>query len=325
MLRMGAASDRGYLLHLAYLLEALMLLDHAQEEMLVHIHAHFGTNSATVALLTSLLGGPTFSMTVHGPEEFDSAIGWSLDTKLRHATFAAAISSFGAAQLRRWVDPPFWPRIQVIHCTVDEDWFSNSHPVRPEADTYVCVGRLSAQKGQLLLLDALRDAIDAGFQGHLVLVGDGELRDHIEERIRDLDLADRVALTGALDGAAIRKHLDEARALVLPSFAEGLPVVLMEAMARARPVLTTTIMGIPELVRDGQEGWLVCAGDREALTQALLDVDRTSADRLTEMGRAGQERVRSRHTSDAVIPALSELLERAVVSAAVPGDDPKGV
>src|SRR6185369_10675230 len=124
----------------------------------------------------------------------------------------------------------------------------------------VCVGRLGEQKGHLLLLAAMRRAFDRGAVFDLVLAGDGELRGAIEERIRALDLASHVRITGWIASAAVRSEIEAARALVLPSFAEGLPVVIMEAMALRRPVVTTFVAGIPELVRDGENGWLVEAG-----------------------------------------------------------------
>src|SRR5690606_18965936 len=110
--------------------------------------------------------------------------------------------------------------------------------------TLVCIGRLTPQKGQLLLVDAIKRLADEGVDAKLVLAGDGEMRLEIERRITQAGVQDRVQITGWVDEAAVRQHLRAARALVMSSFAEGLPVVIMEAMAMGRPVIATTIAGI---------------------------------------------------------------------------------
>jgi len=305
--RLSRASDRGIFRHLAYLFEALALLAWFRSRAVAHVHVHFGTNAAAVALLVSCMGGPGFSMTIHGPDEFDAAYGFSLGRKLKAARFTVAISNFCASQLRRWVPYPEWQKIHVVGCTVGEDWFDAGRPVDSGADTVVSVGRLSAQKGQLLLIDALAAAVASGFRGRLVLVGDGEMRPAIEQRIEGLGLGDRVLITGCCTGRDVRDHLLKARALVLPSFAEGLPVVIMESMALQRPVLCTYVGGIPELVVAGEHGWLVPAGDGEALAAALVDLDRTSLEKLRAMGEAAAVAVRRRHHVETEVAKLDEL------------------
>jgi glycosyltransferase involved in cell wall biosynthesis len=172
-----------------------------------------------------------------------------------------------------------------------------THPV-PDTNTIVCAGRLCEQKGHLLLLQSLALLKDEGVSFHAVFAGDGPLRTAIDAEARRLGLKDRIQITGWLSGAGVRQHLLDARVMVLPSFAEGLPVVLMEALALGRPVITTYVAGIPELVQPGVNGWLVPAGSIEALAGAIREVLATPADRLTEMGRAGAARVV--HAHDAV-------------------------
>lgn len=310
--RLSSASERGLLRHLAYFIEALALRGIFARRKIRHVHVHFGTNASAVALLVQALNGPGFSMTVHGPDEFDAAIGLSLSIKIQAARFTIAISSYCASQLKRWARFEDWDRIHVVRCTVDEEWFVSARPVLESASRFVAVGRLSAQKGQMLLLEAFGEAVSRGVQADLVLVGDGELRAPLEARIEELGLRGRVAITGWATGEDVRKALLESRALVLPSFAEGLPMVLMEAMALQRPVIASLVAGVPELVRDGHDGWLIVAGDRNQLVEALMAAMQTSAERLSEMGRSGQGRVRALHSTDIEVRKLDALLLGAI-------------
>ena len=171
------------------------------------------------------------------------------------------------------------------------------------------MGRLCEQKGQLLLLDAMRALKERGENLHLVLAGDGEMRPELERFIERHGLQDRVSITGWISSERVRQELLAARAMVLPSFAEGLPVVIMEAMALGRPVVTTSIAGIPELVRHGTDGWLVPAGDVHALTQALSDLLAQSTQRLEAMGTQARERAIERHSIDTEASKLVRLFK----------------
>lgn len=288
-------SDRPLAYHLIYLAEACWLLDRLSAARVRHVHAHFGTNSAEVVMLARLLGGPSYSFTVHGPEEFDKPLGLHLQEKMAQAAFTVAISSFGRSQLFRWVGHAHWPRVHVVHCGLDRAFHHGHDAPVPDVPRLVCVGRICEQKGQLLLMQALAEVVRRGHDCELVLAGDGEMRPQVESLVRAYGLERRVTITGWIDSARVRHELLQARALVLPSFAEGLPVVIMEALALGRPVLTTSIAGIPELVQDGQNGWLVPAGDVSALADAMAAVLQTPVDRLTRMGQAGRERVLQRH------------------------------
>lgn len=311
--RFSRASERGLLRHLAYVIEALILRSFLHAQKVAHVHVHFGTNAAAVALLTTKMGGPTYSMTVHGPDEFDAPIGLSLQEKIRASSFTVGISGFCSAQLRRWVPYAEWRKIHVIRCTVGDEWFQDVPPVDEQCDSIVSVGRYSEQKGQLLLVDAFGAAVNRGMKGRLVLVGDGELRPELERRIKNLGLEDRVTLTGWCSGATVRNHIRRSRALVLPSFAEGLPVVIMEAMALKRPIVASRIMGIPELVEDGVHGWLVASGDEASLVDVLLKVDEASVEQLRVIGEACQSRVCSLHTVDTEGVKLDVLLRPFVL------------
>lgn len=306
--RMGWRSGRGLHRHLVYLMEASVLLRHLRRSAARHLHAHFGTNAADVALFTRLLGGPPYSFTIHGPEEFDRPEQLSLGRKIEHAVFVAAVSEYGRSQVFRWCPHHQWSKVHVVRCGVDQMFLGEeAYPV-PDTKTIVCVGRLCEQKGQLRFLEALAllTADDVAF--HAVFAGDGPLRAAIEAEARRLGLQDRIHIAGWLSGAGVRQHLLDARVLVLPSFAEGLPVVLMEALALGRPVVTTYVAGIPELVEPGVNGWLIPSGSVEALAEAIRQALATPAERLTEMGRAGAAKVARAHDAAKEAKKLEQLL-----------------
>ncbi len=293
--RGGVPGTGGVLRHMVYLVEAAFVARRCLAEGIEHIHAHFGTNSATVAMLAHVLSGLPYSFTVHGPEEFDAPRALSLGVKMQHAAFTVAISSFGRSQLMRWADFADWPRLKVVHCGIDPERFAAPAPLPPGSGRMVAIGRLSEQKGQMLLVEALALAIRQAPELHLTLVGDGELRALIEAAVAAHGLGPHVRLTGWLDEAGVRAELAAAHALVLPSFAEGLPMVVMEAMAAARPVLATAIAGVPELVLPGGTGWLVPAGDAAGLAAAMVALAATPPEQLARMGAAGRARVLERH------------------------------
>jgi colanic acid/amylovoran biosynthesis glycosyltransferase len=293
--QVGKRSDRGLPVHFIYLAEACVLRDWWRRSGVTHVHVHFGTNSTMVALLCRQIGGPTYSFTVHGPEEFDRVSGLALTEKIKHAAFVVGISSFGRSQLYRWCEHDRWNQVEIVHCGVDEQYLQRPIDPIPAAPNLVCVGRLCEQKGQLLLVEAVRRLVASGVDCRLTLVGDGEMRGAIEAMIHKHRLQNHVILTGNATGDAVQKHILNARAFVLPSFGEGLPVAIMEALALGRPVVSTYIAGIPELVQPGVNGWLVPAGAIDELVGALRQVLGASVEQLEAMGQAGAEAVAREH------------------------------
>lgn len=310
-LRLARQAQRGWARPAAYFLEALLLVDELSERGIQHLHVHFGTNPATVAQIARAMGGPSYSFTVHGPDEFDAPLGLALGHKLEDASFVVAISDYCSAQLRRWARRDHWDKIQVVRCGVGEEFFEQARPIDAGSRTLVCVGRLAPQKGQQLLLDAFADVLSRGIDARLVLVGDGELREQLEQRIIARGLSEHVRITGFRTAAQVREELLAARALVLPSFAEGLPVVIMEAFALGRPVLSTYVAGIPELVKDGENGWLVPAGSREALTRAMSKALEASVPELEAMAARGRDAVRRYHSTSLEAAKLAAHMLRA--------------
>jgi glycosyltransferase involved in cell wall biosynthesis len=305
--RMGHRADRPLPVHLIYLAEACRIKLWLRKAGVQHLHAHFGTNSAEVAMLVHALGGPQWSFTVHGPEEFDKAQLISLAEKVRRCAFVVAISSYGRSQLYRLVQHQHWPKVQVVHCGLEPAFYGAPATAAPNGRRLVCVGRLCEQKGQLLLVDAAQRLAAQAVEFELVLAGDGELRADIEALIAHHKLQGRVRITGWISSEQVRHEILASQALVLPSFAEGLPVVIMEAMALRRPVISTYVAGIPELVHSGEHGWLVPAGDVEALVQAMRACLDAPADIIMRMGEAAHKRAIERHDVDIQAARLAVL------------------
>ena len=309
--RMARGAERPLPVHLIYLAEACKIFFWLRKQQIAHLHAHFGTNSAEVAMLVHVLGGPPWSFTVHGPEEFDKPHFIGLPEKIRRCAFVIAVSSFGRSQLFRLIEHGLWPKVHIVHCGLEKAFYQNAAGPSPVTRNFVCVGRLCEQKGQLLLIDAARQLLERGEQFGLTFAGDGELRPDLQALIDQHKLQNNIRITGWLSSDQVRNELLSARALVLASFAEGLPVVIMEALALKRPVISTFVAGIPELVKQGQHGWLVPAGDVEALADAMQECLATSPEAMERMGEAGSEIVTKRHDVDREVKVLAALLKQS--------------
>lgn len=306
-LRLSRRADRGLVHHVAYFVEACIVGNWMAASKVPHLHAHFGSNPATVAMLAAQLNGCTFSFTAHGTVETDAAQFIGIPEKVRRAAQVIAVSEYGRSQLCRWVEPAHWKKISVVHCGLDEGYREAPAQAFNAVRRFVCVGRLSAEKGQFVLIDALGELRRQGLDAELVLAGDGELRSAIERHCEQCGVADRVRITGWISGATVRKEIEASRALVLSSFAEGLPVVLMEAMACARPVVATRVAGVPELVRDGQDGWLVAPGNAMELAAAMRRCLEADVPQLQVMGQAARSRALDRHDVDRSAQQLRQI------------------
>ena len=294
----------------AYFGEAAALADQLERRQVSHVHVHFGTNPVTVARLACRMAAISYSFTVHGPDEFDAPLAHDLAGKVADAAFVVAVSSFGRGQLMRWSAPHRWSRLHVIRCSVAPAFLAASTATKVR-HRLICVARLNAQKGIPLLLDAAA-ALAPALDFSIDIIGDGEQRRSMEARIKRLGLDGRVNLLGWRTSDEVLREIASARCLVLPSFAEGLPVVLMEALALGRPVIATAVAGIPELV-DSANGWLIPSGSVDALTEALRQALEATDEKLEAMGAAGQARVRSLHDPDVNAGALAELLRPCLV------------
>lgn len=278
---------KGGLYQLFYFLEAAVLAQKLQAQGIRHVHNHIATSSCTVAMLAAPISGGTYSFTMHGPHIFFEPHRWRLDEKIRRALFVSCISDFCRSQGMLFVAPEHWPKLRIIHCGVEPELF-NAIAHRAQGTRLLYVGRLAAMKGLPVVFEALAKLRGTHPDLTLTVVGDGSERPDIEASAQRLGLSTMVDFVGYKSQAEVRAYLQQTDIFVLPSFAEGVPVVLMEAMAAAVPVLTTRIAGVPELVEHGTSGWLVPPGNQQTLADALsrLVEDGDLRQRLGEAGRA---------------------------------------
>jgi glycosyltransferase involved in cell wall biosynthesis len=305
---LGRSGVRGRLWQLFYLAEAGVVFSHCRRRGIRHVHAEFTTPAADVAVLTAELAGErwSWSFAAHGTDIFE-ADARTLAEKVRRARFVVCASDFGRSQLMALVEERHWPKIHVVPCGIDVRQFARRSPRHVACDgrfTVLAVGRLVAVKGHAVLLDAIGELRDRnGLPVALHIVGDGPKRAALEERARAIGLTDLVTFHGRVGQDAIKRHYAAADAFCLPSFGEGVPVVLMEAMAMEVPVVASGVMGIPELVEDGKSGLLVPPGRPRALADALARLADSPELRL-ELGRAGRARIEAAFSLQRSLDAL---------------------
>ena len=305
-LRLLRNARGGLVRHVAYLMQAAALRQAAKRQGIGHVHSHFSNNAAAVAMLSSVLGGPSYSFTAHGPDEFINPHLLSYADKIERAAFVAAISNYGRALLSKLARPQDAAKIKVVRCGIDLAQFEPAGPVSADNHTFVCVGRLCAAKGQVHIPAAVAELRREFPAIRVVLVGDGDKRGEIEAEIARLGVGREVVLHGWANNNEVRRMIGMGRALLLPSYAEGLPIVIMEAFALGRPVLSTTVAGIPELV-DAECGWLVTPGDHRQLVKAMRAALAASPTELQRMGRVGRGRVEQLHDRRRLARQLLEL------------------
>lgn len=263
-----APGAKAALWQLFYFLEAVVLARHLETIGARHLHNHFVDGSCTVAMLTSEMTGIPFSFTLHGPTELFEPARWRLDEKIARAAFSVFISHFARSQGMLFSDPKHWDRMHIVHCGIEPELYGAERPPEP-GKNILFIGRLAAVKGATLLLDAFAQVLESHPDAHLTLVGDGPDRADLEAKAERLGLAERVTFTGYLGQEDVAAALNSSDLLVLPSFAEGVPVVLMEAMASRIPVIASRVAGVQELVEDGVNGDVLPPGDITALINSL--------------------------------------------------------
>ncbi len=271
--------------------QALILGRWMERHGLAHLHIPFAKEAATVGLIARQAFPIEYSLAVHGPDEFCDTPGHALREKVVHAKFVVCISDFARSQLMNLTPSCHWDKLHVCRRGVDPELFQ---PVPRQAEnecfTIVCVGRLVEAKGHMILLHAIKRLHDAGRTLRLYLIGDGPLEAELQNWICSHGLGSVVTMTGRIEPDRVRDYYACADCFALASFAEGMPLVLMEAMAMALPCVTTRIAGIPELIHDEREGLLVAAGDEVGLAAAIgVLVD--APDLRLKLGRAGRARV----------------------------------
>ncbi len=302
---------------LAYLAEALLLGNWMRRNEVRHLHVHFGGAVATVGMLTSQAWRVPCSLTIHGPEELQNVASYHLREKLAQASFVVCISDFCRSQLQQITPPAQWSKFTVVRLGVAPsllDRHTHHGNADGSADSPVhllCVGRLVPEKGQRLLLHAVAQAKAQGLHMHLMLAGDGVDRPALEQVAAALGLAGEVTFAGSIPHAAALDLCAQTDLFVLPSFAEGIPVALMEAMALHVPCISTTVAGIPELIRHGEDGLLLPPSSLPALTAAIADLVRDPV-RRRRLGNSAHARVREHYNLATNLQQLAEHLAESV-------------
>jgi colanic acid/amylovoran biosynthesis glycosyltransferase len=314
-LRLAPPGLRGRLWQVFYFAEATMLWDECRRRGIRHIHVHLANAAADLALIATQIGNAvepeqpwSWSFTMHGPTEFADVGHYRLAEKLRDARFVVCISDFARSQLMALSEPEIWDRLDVVHVGIPVDQFtrSNAPPPAERRPTILYIGRLVPEKGQAVLLEAVALLAGRGHLVHVTLAGEGALRPDLERRAERLGIAPRVSFLGAVGQDRLRELYETASIFCLPSFAEGVPVVLMEAMAMGLPVVSTRITGIPELIEDGVGGLLVAPGRPDELANRLESLLSDPA-LCGELGTRGREAVLREFDAERSASQLYEL------------------
>jgi colanic acid/amylovoran biosynthesis glycosyltransferase len=309
---------RSRLWQLFYFAEAMVLWAHCRRRRITHLHAHFANVGADVAWLASHFGrlvephaGWCWTFTMHGCIEFWSVDRFNLVRKVEAAEQVLCISEYTRAQLMALCAPEHWDKLTVVHCGVDVERYRPpaDRPVRTGPVEILAVGRLSHEKGQPIILEALEQLRASAYDAHLTLVGDGPFRRRLEQQALELGVASAVTFAGAVGQDAMPKYYRDADIFCQPSFAEGIPVVLMEAMASALPVVSSGVAGIPELVDHGRTGLLVPPGRPDLLAGALAELIGSPELRL-KMGTAGRATVEAGFDIERIADQIDRLFRR---------------
>jgi glycosyltransferase involved in cell wall biosynthesis len=316
-LRLRSGGARDLVWQLAYFAQAVLLATELRRRRIRHVHAHHANVASDVAMLACTYDRRlSWSLTLHGPTELADVARHRLAVKVADAALVACISDFARSQAMALLPPDAWARLRVVHLGVDLEAFGGDRhrgtPAGGERTLRVLsVGRLSAQKGHPVLLEAVAAARERGADVQLTLVGDGPLRDELRRLAGALGLDGAVTLPGAIGHDRLAELYQQADAFCLASFAEGVPVVLMEAMASGLPVIATRVMGVPELVEDGVSGLLVPPGRADLIADALVRLAAAGPEHRSEMGRAGREAVRREWSLADSAAAMHQLLADA--------------
>jgi len=319
-LRLAPAGPRGLLWQLFYFVEAVVLWNECSRHRIRHVHVHFANVSADVALLASRIGSAlepqrpwSWSFTMHGPTEFFDVRHFRLAEKLRHARFVVCISDFARSQLMALSEPGAWSKLPVIHVGIPIEQFTRRNGGPPDGDPpqVLCIGRLVAEKGQAVLIEAAAALAEQGQAVALTFAGEGPQRRELEGLAEELGVAASVCFKGAVGQEELHSLYEAASVFCLPSFSEGVPVVLMEAMAMELPVISTTITGVPELIEHGRSGLLVPPGRPDRLAEALRRLFADGSLRR-ELAAAGREKVIGEFDAEASAARLHALFAEQI-------------
>jgi len=301
-----APGMRGLLLGVAHFAESILLARELKRRGLTHLHNHFTNSAATVGLLATRFLRIGWSFTMHGISETDYPAGLMLGRKIEAANLVACVSWFGRAQGMRLVAPAHWDKMHVIRCGLPFDRLPARESCPGDVRTIICVGRLSPEKGQAGLLRVFAALLRDHPSLRLRLVGDGPDRSNLESLACELGIDGALTFVGRLSEEETLNEIARSDLLVLPSFMEGLPIVLMEAMAIGVPVVASGVAGIPELVEDGVTGLLF---EPSNWSDFRAQIERLMSDEelRTKVTKAGREKVSAEFNTRRSAAELSRL------------------
>lgn len=298
--------------HAAYVVQGVRLARQLDAAGISHVHVHMANNGAAIAMMACAFDPRlSYSLSIHGSAEFFHVDSWTLGPKAERAAFVRCISNFCKAQVMAWTDPSAWSRFDIVRCGIDVNVYTPRPSREPGPLRLLAVGRMHPIKGYNLLLDACKMLADTGLDFELTMVGDGPLLVSLRSTVGKLGLQDRVRLAGAVPQEQIQPYFDRADAMVVSSFMEGVPVVLMEAMAKELGVVATRVGGIPELVEHGVSGLLVDAGLARALAEGILAYA-VNPELCRQHGIAGRRRVIEAHSIAATADGMAALFDRTL-------------
>ena len=310
--RLASLDLQALFLNLAYFAEAVVAGRRMKSRGLNHLHTHF---SSTVALLLVKIFPVSYSATIHGPEEFDDAVGFHLAPKVAVARFLCTISQYARSQLMRASRPEHWHKIEVSPLGVDPAIFApRPHRQNPAVFEILSVGRLAPAKGFAILIEAVARLVKEGRSNiRLRIAGGGTAHAPLSEWIAQHGVTQQVFLEGPCSQEKVLQMYHETDLFALASFAEGVPVVLMEAMSMNIPCLATWITGVPELIRHGEDGWLVPPSDPTVLAEAIAYLmDRPEL--RERLGTSARKRVEERYHLAKNTGLLAQIFKRRLSS-----------
>ena len=296
---------RGFIWQLFYWQEAVVLAKELRQQKVEHLHNHMGDASGTVAMLATRMASISYSITIHGPHIFFDPMHWALREKVKYSSFIACISHYCKSQMMLFSEQTDWDRFNIVHCGINPQQFAYTE-VNEQARKLLYTGRLSVEKGLPILFESLKLLKNQDYDYELTLVGDGEDRAYLEQLASEMDIGERLIFTGFAGQDEVRKHLLESDIFILPSFAEGVPVSLMEAMSSGIPVISTYVGGIAELIKSEETGLLVSPSDpiqlRDAIARYIDDYDLRD-----KVSRQGREKVVTDFNIDNEVDKLAQL------------------
>ncbi len=301
---------RGNFYQLFYFLEAGILAQEIKQRRIGHLHNHFGDSSCSVAMLAAELGGFSYSFTLHGPYIFFQPYHWRLDEKINRALFVSCISNYCRSQGMIFAPIEKWNKMHIVHCGIDPTLFKVvSH--QGKGKHILFVSRLTVVKGLPILLQSLLSLKQQHPDVILTVVGDGSDRTYLEQMTADLGLSDNVKFVGYKSQAEVREYFEQTDVFVSSSFAEGVPVVLMEAMAAGVPVVAPQIAGVSELVENNVSGYIVPAGDTDSFTQSIEKL-LNDCELRNKFGTAGRNKVETEFNLNIEAQKLYKIMSKTL-------------